>query len=239
MILILMTLILMSGNPPMTINFGEENDNTSWYVVNDGVMGGLSAGQVAYTDSSALWAGRISLDNNGGFSALRSDFGDYDLSKYTEAVIRFRSEGQILSFGLYPHQRFYMPYYKVDLGDTDGQWEELTISLSDFHKYILGRKYEKTLSKEPISRHHQTWLHQWRKEGRPFYLRDRLYRVSIDALSFCHVQSTSTDEHPVFYGFWLPWPNTTSRSRRPHIHRRFSVRLCQVPTFSHLASTEL
>lgn len=144
----LIILFSLGINPPMKIDLGSLHRDQSWYVVNDGVMGGLSDGQVRYTDSTALWEGSISLDNNGGFSALRSDYAKYDLSVYSEVVIRYRSKGQMLCFGLYPYERFFMPYYKVDLGDTNGEWVEQTVPLTSFHKHILGRKYEKTLSRE-------------------------------------------------------------------------------------------
>ena len=50
-----------------------ENEGFSWQIVNDGVMGGLSKGNVEHTSDNIMhfW-GTLSLDNNGGFSTVRS-----------------------------------------------------------------------------------------------------------------------------------------------------------------------
>ena len=44
------------------------NENLNWQVVNDGVMGGRSYGNLTRSgDSEALFSGNLSLENNGGF----------------------------------------------------------------------------------------------------------------------------------------------------------------------------
>ena len=43
-----------------------------WYVIDDGVMGGRSRGQLEIeNDDIGLFSGRISLQNYGGFSSIR------------------------------------------------------------------------------------------------------------------------------------------------------------------------
>ena len=103
------------------IDFGKESRiQRTWVVINDNVMGGVSSGRVIATDSSIIWDGYISFENNGGFSAFRSQLGDYDLSTFSEVRIKYRSAGQALDFALYPYRAYYMPNYKVHLGDTEG-----------------------------------------------------------------------------------------------------------------------
>ena len=49
------------------------NENLNWQVVNDGVMGGRSYGNLTRSgDSEALFSGNLSLENNGGFSSIRA-----------------------------------------------------------------------------------------------------------------------------------------------------------------------
>ena len=64
------------GFSPMTFDFGTKNSAASrdWRVINDGVMGGLSQGRALLTEESILFEGEISLENNGGFSSLKSPF---------------------------------------------------------------------------------------------------------------------------------------------------------------------
>lgn len=140
--IVLIFLISILQNP-MTdrIDFGHKESNSpTWYVVNDGVMGGVSSGNVSKTDSSVVWTGYISFENNGGFSAFRSEISKFDLSKFTQVRIHYRSSGQDLDFALYPHRPYFMPNYKVHLGNTKGAWTEKTFALEDFEKYVLGKK---------------------------------------------------------------------------------------------------
>lgn len=50
------------------VDFGKDKVNREWRVLNDGVMGGLSEGQVTFTKNAVQFAGTVSLANNGGFS---------------------------------------------------------------------------------------------------------------------------------------------------------------------------
>ncbi|CAB4897852.1 unannotated protein [freshwater metagenome] len=43
-----------------------------WRVTNDTVMGGVSSGELAWSDGVLVFAGELSLDNNGGFASIRS-----------------------------------------------------------------------------------------------------------------------------------------------------------------------
>ena len=55
------------------VDFGDKQNSSGWNVVNDGVMGGRSVGKVRLTDDGVMnFSGTLSLDNNGGFSSIRS-----------------------------------------------------------------------------------------------------------------------------------------------------------------------
>lgn len=72
-----------------------ENQKFSWQIVNDGVMGGLSKGNVEHTDENIMhfW-GTLSLDNNGGFSTVRSGRVDFDLSNDLGLLLRVKGDGR-------------------------------------------------------------------------------------------------------------------------------------------------
>lgn len=56
----------------------KEADSLGWRVVDDGVMGGLSKGKVQISKEGIMtFSGKLSLENNGGFSSLRT--GDLKL----------------------------------------------------------------------------------------------------------------------------------------------------------------
>ena len=72
-----------------------ENEEFSWQIVNDGVMGGLSKGNVEHTSDNRMhfW-GTLSLDNNGGFSTVRSRGVNFDLSNDLGLLLRVKGDGR-------------------------------------------------------------------------------------------------------------------------------------------------
>jgi len=72
-----------------------ENEEFSWQIVNDGVMGGLSKGNVEHTSENIMhfW-GILSLDNNGGFSTVRSRGVNFDLSNDLGLLLLVKGDGR-------------------------------------------------------------------------------------------------------------------------------------------------
>lgn len=130
------------------MNFGKEGNNRDWYVVNDGVMGGLSSGTLIETQSSIIFKGQVSLENNGGFASIRSPYANYNLSKYETIEIKYRSSGYDFAITLQNHKMYFKPNYKHDLPNTDGEWQTVSLKMSDFSAYTLGRKLNYNLDKK-------------------------------------------------------------------------------------------
>jgi monofunctional biosynthetic peptidoglycan transglycosylase len=143
--LILFTLMATASEK---IDFGINKDGRSWLVVNDGVMGGRSQGDAQLTENSMLFKGTVSLDNNGGFSSLRSQFSDKQLAKYEQVEIRYRSEGISLAMTLSVSRRWYVPNYKTSLSGTQGKWKTVILPLKDFRKHYIGKPMRETLTQE-------------------------------------------------------------------------------------------
>lgn len=137
-IVLLCALGILWNAQPIIFNFNNQKSDTEWQIINDGVMGGLSKGRAVYTDSTVQFRGTVSLENNGGFTSFRTPFGKYDLTPYTTMDIRYRSTGQAMGFSLEHHYQFYLPNYKFNLPNTEGNWQTLTVKLSDFKEYRLG-----------------------------------------------------------------------------------------------------
>ena len=144
--LILLSLVV----DPLKIDFGADKGGQDWRVVNDGVMGGLSEGKANFTESSILFKGTVSLDNNGGFSSLRSDFSNKKISKYSQVKIRYRSTGISLAMTLSVSQRWYVPNYKVSLSGTKGVWKTVTFNLNDFRKHYIGKPMDEMLEEDTL-----------------------------------------------------------------------------------------
>ncbi|MEL0109603.1 MAG: CIA30 family protein, partial [Cryomorphaceae bacterium] len=75
MIFLLLSLMMVSNNPVL-FDFSKESDLSSWYVVNDGVMGGLSEGALELTsEGHGSFTGQVRLENYGGFTSIRCATG--------------------------------------------------------------------------------------------------------------------------------------------------------------------
>ena len=72
MMTIIMSILMITINTMNLFDFSENSESNRWQVVNDGVMGGLSQATFKVGENgTALFTGRVSLENNGGFSSLR------------------------------------------------------------------------------------------------------------------------------------------------------------------------
>lgn len=136
---------------PLLFDFGSKAEGDKWYVVNDGVMGGLSASGVDVTDNGILFKGVVSLENNGGFASLRSPYGQLDLSTYRKVTIRYKASGQVPALSFDKDRRFYIPYYKMPLNNVSDEWTTETHELLEINEYYLGQPTGKKLSRQQLS----------------------------------------------------------------------------------------
>ena len=94
---------IMTTPPPEAIPqlpgieiFSFGGDEPEWYTVDDDVMGGISNSTVEIEQPDILlFSGTMSLDNNGGFSSVRSDWEPINLSDYDGVLIRLFGDGKI------------------------------------------------------------------------------------------------------------------------------------------------
>lgn len=146
-ILILLTIVTFGS---LNIDFGID-DNRKWYVVNDRVMGGRSFGDLETTKNSIKFSGEVSLENNGGFSSIRSPYQKTNLSDFSKVIIRYRATGRDFSFQLQKHEAWYLPNFKLLLPNTADKWEEVTFKIMDFKKYRVGRYTGESIGSEDLS----------------------------------------------------------------------------------------
>lgn len=132
----------VAAEPNLVIDFSKDQSATDWYVVLDRVMGGASNGELAFTDQGAVFSGSVSLANNGGFASIRSPFGDYDLSIFSQVEIRYRLVGQGFALTLNNYKRFYLPRYKHALAETGTEWTTSVLKFSEFDKVRRGEVLE-------------------------------------------------------------------------------------------------
>ncbi len=101
-----------------------------WRLQNDVVMGGRSNGQLKMTaDSRAHFSGRVSLENNGGFSSIHqtTEENPYDISeKYSAFIILLKGDGKDYNFRVRtPKGRHSYGFTFSTKGGAD--WEKITV----------------------------------------------------------------------------------------------------------------
>ena len=120
---------------PLTLDFGK-GKVIGWRALNDGVMGGRSIGVVDYARNTMTWAGTVSLENNGGFSSVRSPWGLRDLSGFGSLTFRCRTTTgapDTFTLTMETNEQWWMPYWKANF-TVASEWSEVTLDFSDLKK---------------------------------------------------------------------------------------------------------
>ena len=122
-------------------DFNLANGISDWYVVNDGVMGGLSQGDLVLNETGhGVFKGYVTTENNGGFSSLRHAFKTRDISNYTQVVLLVKGDGKQYQFRMKaaPGQR----YSYINTFKTSGDWETISIPLESFYPSFRGYRLD-------------------------------------------------------------------------------------------------
>jgi len=128
-------------NPIKLFDFNKSCDLIDWFIVNDGVMGGLSSSNFSLNDQgNGVFSGDVSLENNGGFASLRYSFDRIKIDSYQKLVIRVKGDGKRYQIRLKPNSNDYHSY--ITYVETTGKWETIEIPLSEFYPSFRGRKLE-------------------------------------------------------------------------------------------------
>lgn len=114
---------------PVLVDFGRDITDR-WRVLNDNVMGGMSMGELTWTDSTVKWTGATRLENNGGFASVRSPWGEFNLSDLDRIVVKCRGTGGPFKLTLETSERWWMPYAYASF-DASADWQVVVIPASD------------------------------------------------------------------------------------------------------------
>lgn len=141
-ILLLFICIMDQDNTLLITDFKNKGDISDWYVVDDGVMGGLSQGTFTSTDSgNALYTGTVRTENNGGFSSVRYGFETKDVSKYEFVTLRVKGDGKSYQFRIKEDRS--QRYSYITSFTTSGEWETIKLPLAMFYPSFRGNQLNK------------------------------------------------------------------------------------------------
>jgi monofunctional biosynthetic peptidoglycan transglycosylase len=137
--------------PAVTLfDFSATADEPAWISVNDGVMGGVSRGGAKLIDGSLHFRGVLSLENNGGFSSIRSGGPTRDLSAAKVIVLRVKGDGRTYRLQLATNAEFRRSRisYQAEFPTKAGEWTEVAVPLAALVPQFRGQK----LSGPPLDR---------------------------------------------------------------------------------------
>ena len=119
--------------------FDGGSDERRWSAINDGVMGGLSQGRSEITSDGMLrFSGNVSLENNGGFSSVRSASVESDLSAYDGVLIRVRGDGKRYAMNIRTDVQFRAGSYRVKFDTKADEWLEIFLPFAGFRATSFG-----------------------------------------------------------------------------------------------------
>lgn len=134
-------LFIIIANMKTIFDFNQDSDLSNWYVVEDRVMGGVSTGDFSLTsDGHALFQGKVSLENNGGFALVRYDSPVIEIGELTTVSIRLKGDGKNYQFRVKnKDQNYYSYIYEFS---TSGEWQEIKIPLKQMYPSFRGRRLD-------------------------------------------------------------------------------------------------
>ena len=111
-----------------------------WTSVSDVVMGGVSDSLMQVSeDGTGVFAGHLSLENNGGFASVRAPLPENDFTGYDGIVLRVKGDGKRYSFRVRTDMLFDGVVYRQEFDASEGEWMDVELLFSDFKPSFRGR----------------------------------------------------------------------------------------------------
>jgi hypothetical protein len=131
----------MNNSAHTIFEFSKQSNISSWRVVDDVVMGGVSSGNFEINEKgNGLFTGKISLDNNGGFSSLRYRFDKINVEKFSKVILKIKGDGKKYQFRVKDNSQ--NDYSYLQTFETSNEWELVEINLSEMYPAFRGRNLE-------------------------------------------------------------------------------------------------
>ncbi len=121
-------------------DFNVADSVKDWQAVNDGVMGGISEGKFRITNEKTLeFFGTLSLENNGGFTSVRTKAKKLDFEKGDIVVAKVRGDGREYMLNLYPNKQRVAYSFRATVQTKKDEWIEVRVPLDKFEATSFGR----------------------------------------------------------------------------------------------------
>lgn len=140
-VILCLCFFLTLQKPMILFDFNSQTDPGNWMVVDDAVMGGRSTGSFSLSpEGHGLFKGRVSTENNGGFSSVRHRFAPKQVGDFTKVRLRVKGDGKAYQFRLRSSAGDSHAY--VATFETSADWSTVEIPFASMYPSFRGRKLE-------------------------------------------------------------------------------------------------
>jgi NADH dehydrogenase [ubiquinone] 1 alpha subcomplex assembly factor 1 len=139
--LICSMVLVSSLSSHIIFDFTKNSSTSNWIVVDDVVMGGRSNGNFQLNkEGKGVFFGKVSLDNNGGFSSVRYGFNKLNVERFKSIVLKIKGDGKNYQFRIKHKSSDYASY--ITSFSSFGEWQEIEIPLNSMYPSFRGRKLD-------------------------------------------------------------------------------------------------
>ena len=132
--------VTASEQQGLLLRFDSPEKVKQWQNVDDVVMGGVSRSQFTVTpNKTALFSGKVSLENYGGFASVFSRLTDNDLSSYQGIEIRVKSDSKRYKIYLKNDPTLDSKSYEVRLNTEKDAWKTVRIPFNSLVPMFRGQ----------------------------------------------------------------------------------------------------
>lgn len=136
--ILLIPIFFMSDTTQLIFDFNLNSEISNWQTVDDVVMGGRSEGHFKINkEGFGEFYGRVSLENNGGFSSLRHRFSSLEVKAFKAIVLRVKGDGKKYQFRV--KDKLSSSHSFIASFQTNGEWQTIKIILSEMYPAFRGR----------------------------------------------------------------------------------------------------
>lgn len=120
-------------------DFNAASDISDWNIVDDVVMGGRSNSTFGLSnDGKGVFQGKVSLENNGGFSMVQYNFDTKKVDGFTKVSIRLKGDGKFYQFRIKTNTSDSCSY--VASFNTTKNWQTIEIPFASMYPAFRGQK---------------------------------------------------------------------------------------------------
>ena len=153
---LLLLAALLCSSPALAVadsNLEFDGGTQGWQTVLDGVMGGLSTGRIEAGDGGTMrFSGELSLENNGGFSQVRTSVPEETFTGATGLLLRVKGDGRTYQCDIRSSRlRLMAGGYQRVFATTAGEWIDVEIPFSECVANSFGQRVRNAPPLDPAS----------------------------------------------------------------------------------------